>query len=58
MVILLMIISGYVAVNLLLGNGPRWPAITLYWVVLTIKNALDWGKKWTKKGKDMTSKQR
>ena len=45
MVILLMIISGYVAVNLLLGNGPRWPAITLYWVVLTIKNALDWGKK-------------
>ena len=45
MVILLMIISGYVAVNLMLGNGPRWNAITMYWVVLTIKNALDWGKK-------------
>ena len=41
MQIVLAVIAGYVAVNLLIGNGPRWNAITLYWVMVTIKNVLE-----------------
>lgn len=41
LVLLLMVIAGYVAANLMIGNGPIWPAITLYWAVLTAKNAVD-----------------
>jgi len=36
-----MVIAGYVWANLAAGNGPVWPAITMYWVVLTLKNAVD-----------------
>ena len=38
---LLMFLSFYVAVNLLLGNGARWFAITAYWIVLSVKNLID-----------------
>ena len=41
LVLLLMVIAGYVAANLAIGNGPVWPAITAYWFVLTAKNAVD-----------------
>lgn len=41
MTILLIILSGYIAVNLICGNGPRWTAITLYWVAVYIKNFVD-----------------
>lgn len=41
LVVILMVIAGYVAANLAMGNGPVWPAITLYWAVLTVKNAVD-----------------
>lgn len=41
MVLILMVIAGYVAANLAMGNGPVWPAITAYWAVLTLKNAVD-----------------
>lgn len=41
LVLLLMVIAGYVAANLAAGNGPVWPAITAYWFVLTVKNAVD-----------------
>ena len=37
----LMLISGYVAANLVMGNGPVWWAISLYWVVLTVKNMVE-----------------
>ena len=35
-------LAGYVAINLMVGNGPRWTAITLYWMVVTTKNVFDW----------------
>jgi len=41
LVLILMAIAGYVAANLAAGNGPVWPAITMYWFVLTLKNAVD-----------------
>lgn len=41
LVLILMMIAGYVAANLAVGNGPVWPAITAYWAVLTAKNAVD-----------------
>ena len=41
LVLILMVIAGYVAANLAMGNGPVWPAITAYWFVLTAKNAAD-----------------
>lgn len=41
MQIALMLIAGYVAANLVVGNGPKWEAITLYWLLLTVKNALE-----------------
>jgi hypothetical protein len=41
LVLILMVIAGYVAANLAAGNGPVWPAITAYWAVLTVKNAVD-----------------
>ena len=41
LVLILMMIAGYVAANLAMGNGPVWPAITAYWFVLTAKNAVD-----------------
>lgn len=39
--IALAIVSAFIAGNLLIGNGPVWPAITLYWVIVTIKNFKD-----------------
>lgn len=41
LVVILMVIAGYVWANLAMGNGPVWPAITMYWFVLTVKNAVD-----------------
>lgn len=41
LVVILMVIAGYVWANLAMGNGPIWPAITMYWFVLTVKNAVD-----------------
>ena len=41
LVLILMVIAGYVAANLAVGNGPVWPAITAYWFVLTAKKAVD-----------------
>ena len=41
LVVILMVIAGYVWANLAMGNGPVWPAITMYWFVLTLKNAMD-----------------
>lgn len=41
LVVILMVIAGYVSANLAMGNGPVWPAITAYWAVLTVKNAVD-----------------
>ena len=41
LVLILMMIAWYVAANLAAGNGPVWPAITMYWFVLTLKNAVD-----------------
>ena len=41
LVLILMVVAGYVAANLAMGNGPVWPAITAYWAVLTAKNAVD-----------------
>lgn len=37
MEVALAIISGFIAGNLLAGNGPIWPAITLYWILVTVK---------------------
>ena len=39
--IALAIVSAFIAGNLLIGNGPVWAAITLYWVIVTIKNFKD-----------------
>lgn len=41
LVLILMLIAFYVAINLTIGNGPRWYAIGLYWWVLTMKNGVD-----------------
>jgi hypothetical protein len=41
LIIALAIVSAFVAGNLIIGNGPVWPAITLYWVILAIKNFKD-----------------
>lgn len=43
--ILLALIAAIVAGGLLTGFGPIWPAITLYWVVVTVKNVHDICKK-------------
>ena len=37
MSIILAIVAGYVAVNLLIGKGTDWNAITLYWCLVTVK---------------------
>lgn len=42
LVVVLMLIALFVAVNLTIGNGPKWYAIGLYWWVLTMKNLADW----------------
>ena len=44
MTLLLIFLSGYIAVSLLVGRGPRWTAITIYWVVVYTKNFVDWWK--------------
>lgn len=41
MSIILTALACYIAINLILGNGPRWTAITWYWGMVTIKNAMD-----------------
>jgi hypothetical protein len=43
LVVLLAIIAAYVAINLMQGDGPKWFAITGYWIVLTAKNLVDLG---------------
>lgn len=41
MIFALMLIAGYVFYHLAAGHGPKWVAITLYWLVLLLKNAAD-----------------
>ena len=41
MSLILTILAFYIAANMIMGNGPIWPAITAYWIVVTVKNALD-----------------
>ena len=41
MSVILTALAGYITVNLIIGNGPRWWAITVYWVVVTVKNLMD-----------------
>lgn len=35
--------AGYIAANLILGRGQQWWAITVYWIVVTIKNLWEIG---------------
>ena len=37
----LMIIAGFIAGNLLAGRGPVWPAIALYWLIVTVRYLMD-----------------
>lgn len=39
--IALLIISAFIAGNLLIGNGPVWPAIALYWLIVALKYLAD-----------------
>lgn len=41
MSIILTGLAGYVAINLIIGNGPRWTAITIYWFFVYLKNFMD-----------------
>ena len=39
--IILVPLAGFIAVWLAIGRGPNWPAITTYWVLVTLKNIGD-----------------
>ena len=42
-IFLLMVISGYVALFMMMNHTAPWSAICLYWIALTVKNSFDWG---------------
>lgn len=47
LILALFIIAALVAYSLLAHHAAEWRLIALYWVTLTVKNAIDYGRTWT-----------